>query len=153
ILQVVPDLRIAVPRDGSRLRELLRDAVAHGRGPSAVRFPKGEIAADLPAIGQVGGVDVLARAGSPDVLLVGFGPTAAICVAAAAKLQTLGIGTTVLDPRWAKPLDPTLVDLACEHRLVVVAEDNGLAGGAGDAVARLLRDCEVDVPVRTLGVP
>jgi 1-deoxy-D-xylulose-5-phosphate synthase len=153
ILQVVPHLRIAAPRDGSRLRELLREAVAHGQDPSAVRFPKGEIAEDLPAIGQVGGLDVLARTDSPDVLLVGFGPTAAICVAAAAKLRTLGIGTTVLDPRWAKPLDPALVDLASEHRLVAVAEDNGLAGGAGDAVARLLRECEVDVPVRTLGVP
>jgi 1-deoxy-D-xylulose-5-phosphate synthase len=153
ILQVVPGLRIAAPRDGSRLRELLREAVGYRHGPTVVRFPKGELGADLPAVDRIGGVDVLARHGDPDVLLIGFGPVAASCVAAAAQLRAVGIGTTVIDPRWAKPVDRAVVNLARGHRLVVVAEDNGRAGGAGDAVARLLRDREVDVPVRTIGVP
>jgi 1-deoxy-D-xylulose-5-phosphate synthase len=60
---------------------------------------------------------------------------------------------TVVDPRWVKPLDEALVGAASEHGLVATVEDNGRVGGFGDAVARLLRDHEVDTPVRTFGLP
>ncbi|MEV5407605.1 1-deoxy-D-xylulose-5-phosphate synthase [Thermopolyspora sp. NPDC052614] len=152
ILQVVPNLSIAVPRDGERLRELLGEAIAIDDGPTAIRFPKGALPEDLDAVGKLGGMDVL-RAGDADVLIVAVGPMAEICVEAADLLDAQGISATVVDPRWVKPLDESLILAAQAHRLVVVVEDNGRVGGVGDAVARMLRDAGVDTPVRTYGIP
>ncbi|HEX2313897.1 MAG TPA: 1-deoxy-D-xylulose-5-phosphate synthase [Thermomonospora sp.] len=156
ILQLVPGMRIAVPRDGARLRELLRECLAVSDGPTALRFPKGPVMADLEAVDQVGGMDVLARhpgSNGSRVLLVAAGAMAATAVDVAERLSAQGIGVTVLDPRWVKPLDPALLDEARRHTLVAVVEDNGRVGAVGDAVARFLRDHETDVPVRTFGIP
>jgi 1-deoxy-D-xylulose-5-phosphate synthase len=164
ILQVVPGLGIAAPRDGTRLRELLREAVAVTGGPTVVRFPKGPVVDDVAAVGKLGGMDVLTEPGSPataddadevgrDVLVVAAGAMAGPCVEVARRLTAQGIGVTVVDPRWVKPLDPALVSAAASHRLVAVVEDNGRVGGVGDAVARLLRDADVHVPVRVFGLP
>jgi 1-deoxy-D-xylulose-5-phosphate synthase len=156
VLQVVPGLKIAAPRDATRLAGLLREAVAIGDGPSVLRYPKGAPGPDIPAVGSLGQMDVLHRPADPaatDVLLVGAGPMAGVGVAAAARLADQGIGVTVVDPRWLKPLDEALVTAAGQHRLVVTAEDNGRAGGFGDAVARLLRDAGCGTPVRTFGLP
>ncbi|MFI0484819.1 1-deoxy-D-xylulose-5-phosphate synthase [Actinomadura sp. 9N215] len=156
ILQLVPGLRIAVPRDGARLRELLRECVAVSEGPTAIRYPKGPAAADIEAVGKAGDMDVLARhdgSNGTRVLLVAAGSMATPAVEAAELIAAQGIGVTVLDPRWVKPLDPALAGLARDHTLVAVAEDNGRAGAVGDAVARLLRDEGVDAPIRTFGIP
>ncbi|WP_370020238.1 1-deoxy-D-xylulose-5-phosphate synthase [Planotetraspora sp. GP83] len=160
ILQVVPGLSIAVPRDAVRLRELLAESLGVEGGPSVVRFPKGAVPKEIEAVGKLGEMDVLRagdpdvlRAGDPDVLLVAVGPMAEICMEAATLLDAQGISATVVDPRWVKPLDEALVLAASAHKLVVVVEDNGRVGGVGDAVARLLRDADVDVPVRTYGIP
>ncbi|MFI0407636.1 1-deoxy-D-xylulose-5-phosphate synthase [Actinomadura sp. 3N508] len=156
ILQLVPGMRIAVPRDGARLRELLRECVAVSDGPTAIRYPKGSAAADIEAVDQVGGMDVLARhdgSNGTRVLLVAAGSMATPAVEAAELIAAQGIGVTVVDPRWVKPLDPALAGLAGEHTLVAVAEDNGRTGAVGDAVARLLRDEGVDAPIRTFGIP
>jgi 1-deoxy-D-xylulose-5-phosphate synthase len=156
ILQVVPGLRIAAPRDAARLAELLDEAVAVSDGPTVLRYPKGSPDAEVEAVGRLGGMDVLARPAdgtTRDVLLAGAGPMAVAAVAAAQRLADQGIGVTVVDPRWVKPLDEALADEAREHRLVVTVEDNGRAGGFGDAVSRLLRDHDVDTPVRTFGLP
>ncbi|MEV0345671.1 1-deoxy-D-xylulose-5-phosphate synthase [Nonomuraea sp. NPDC050680] len=152
ILQVVPGLKIAVPRDGERLTELLGEAVEVSDGPTVLRFPKGPVAEPIEAVGKLGTMDVL-RAGEPDVLLVGVGPMARICMDAALLLDAQGISATVVDPRWVKPLDEALVAAASAHKLVAVVEDNGRVGGVGDAVSRLLRDADVDVPVRGYGIP
>ncbi len=154
ILQVVPNLAIAVPRDAVRLRELLREAVAVDDGPTVVRYPKGAVPPAIPAVGQVGGMDVLRRPATdtPDLLLVAVGPMAQTCCEAADRLADQGIGVTVVDPRWVKPLDPALVAEAARHRVVAVVEDNGRVGAVGDAVARTLRDADLDLPVRTFGV-
>ncbi|MFF5206913.1 1-deoxy-D-xylulose-5-phosphate synthase [Streptosporangium sp. NPDC000396] len=152
ILQVIPGLSVAVPRDEPRLRELLAEAVEVDDGPTVVRYPKGPVAAEIEAVGQLGGMDVL-RAGDADVLLVSVGPMAELCLEAAGLLDAQGISTTVVDPRWVKPLDEALVLAAGAHKLVVVVEDNGRVGGVGDAVARMLRDADVDVPIRTYGIP
>jgi 1-deoxy-D-xylulose-5-phosphate synthase len=156
ILQVVPGLKIAAPRDATRIAELLAEAVAVGDGPTVLRYPKGNVGAEVEAIGKLGGMDLLARpaAGAGrDVLLLGAGPMAGVGLAAAERLADQGIGVTVIDPRWVKPLDEVLVAAAREHRLVVTVEDNGRAGGFGDAVCRLLRDRDVDTPARTFGLP
>jgi 1-deoxy-D-xylulose-5-phosphate synthase len=156
ILQVVPGLKLAAPRDATRLAELVREAVAVHDGPTVVRFPKGAPGPDIPAVGALGRMDVLHRPADPaatDVLLLGAGPMAGVGVAAAGRLADQGIGVTVVDPRWLKPLDEALIAAAGQHRLVVTVEDNGRAGGFGDAVARLLRDAGADTPVRTFGLP
>jgi 1-deoxy-D-xylulose-5-phosphate synthase len=154
VLQVVPGLAVAAPRDATRLRELLREAIAMN-GPNAVRYPKGPVPADIPAIGRLGGADVLrGDAGTgTDVLIVAVGPLAAEALDAAALLAERGIGATVVDPRWAKPLDPQLAEAARRHGLTIVVEDGCRVGGIGDATARLLRDHGVDTPVRTFGLP
>ncbi|MQY07971.1 1-deoxy-D-xylulose-5-phosphate synthase [Actinomadura sp. RB68] len=156
ILSLIPGMRVAVPRDGARLRELLRECVAVTDGPTAIRYPKGAATADIEAVGQAGGMDVLARhegANGTRVLLVAAGSMAGPAVEAAELIAAQGIGVTVVDPRWIKPLDPALVDLAAGQSLVAVVEDNGRTGAVGDAVARLLRDHAVDVPLRTFGIP
>ncbi len=156
LLQIVPGIRVAVPRDGNRLTELLREAVAVSDGPTALRFPRGSAPGDLPAIGKLGGMDVLAGPAdgtNHDVLLLAAGPMTALAVEVAERLTGQGIGVTVVDPRWVKPLDEALAGAAARHRLVVTVEDNGMAGGFGDAVARHLRDADVATPVRTFGLP
>jgi 1-deoxy-D-xylulose-5-phosphate synthase len=156
LLQIVPGIRVAMPRDGIRLTELLREAVAVSDGPTALRFPRGTVADDLPAIGKLGGMDLLAEPADgtgQDVLLAAAGPMSALAVEVAQRLTGQGIGVTVVDPRWVKPLDEALADAAAPHRLVVTVEDNGTAGGFGDAVARYLRDSDIATPIRTFGLP
>jgi 1-deoxy-D-xylulose-5-phosphate synthase len=155
ILQVVPGLRVAAPRDGSRIAELLNEAVGTSDGPTVVRWPKGSVGAEAEAVGKLGQMDILAVPATGtgrDVLLLGAGPMAVTCVEVARRLGDHGIGVTVVDPRWVKPVDEAVVAAARQHRLVATVEDNGRAGGFGDAVARLLRDHDVDVPVKTFGL-
>ncbi|MEV6306989.1 1-deoxy-D-xylulose-5-phosphate synthase [Streptomyces sp. NPDC051840] len=155
ILQCVPTLRIAAPRDADQVRAQLREAVAVDDAPTVVRFSKGAVGPAVNAVGTVGGMDVLRAAGSekPDVLLVSVGALAPMCLEIAALLDAQGISTTVVDPRWVKPVDEALAPLAAEHRLVVTVEDNSRAGGVGSAVAQALRDADVDVPLRDFGIP
>jgi 1-deoxy-D-xylulose-5-phosphate synthase len=156
ILQVVPGLKIAAPRDAARVTELLNEAVAVADGPTVVRFPKGTVGGEVEAVARLGGMDVLREPGpdaGADVLLLGAGPMALMCLAVAERLADHGIGVTVADPRWIKPVDEAVVGAARRHRLVAVVEDNGRVGGFGDAVSRLLRDHDVDVPVKTFGLP
>jgi 1-deoxy-D-xylulose-5-phosphate synthase len=156
ILQLVPGLRVAAPRDGTRIAELLREAVSVDDGPTALRFPGRLALPDVPTVDKLGGMDVLCVPPEPemrDVLLLGAGPMAGVCVTAAQRLADQGIGVTVIDPRWVKPLDDALPEAARRHGLVVTVEDNGRVGGFGDAVARALRDHDVDTPVRTFGLP
>lgn len=152
VFGVVPGLRIAAPRDAATLREELREAIAVTDGPTIVRFPTGSVPAALPALRKVGGIDVLAEGGRKDVLLVGVGSFAHTGVAVASLLAEQGIGVTVVDPRWVRPAPEELVGIARGHRLVVTVEDGIRHGGVGDAVSKLLRDHEVDVPLRDLGV-
>ena len=152
-LQAVPGLRLAAPRDGTRLRELLREAVAVRDGPTVVRFPKGAVPPDLAAVDRAGRVEVLYRAGARDVLLVPVGAMAGAAVAAAERLAARSIGATVVDPRWVKPVPAEIPQLAADHRLVITIEDNVRAGGAGSAVAQALRDAAVGTPLRDLGIP
>jgi len=152
ILQVVPGLRLAAPRDGKRLVELLNEAVDVDDAPTVLRYAKGEVFPDIDAIDRVGGSDVLKRSGT-DVLLVGIGSMAATAMDVAQRLEAQGFGVTVVDPRWVKPVDPKLVELAAKFKLVVTIEDNGRAGGCGSMIAQALRDTGVNTPVRDFGIP
>ncbi|GAA1020207.1 1-deoxy-D-xylulose-5-phosphate synthase [Acrocarpospora pleiomorpha] len=154
ILQVIPGLSVAAPRDASRLRELLRECLDISDGPSVIRYPKGAVVREFEPVATLGRMDVLRAApAEKDVLLVAVGPMAEVCLEASSLVAAQGIGVTVVDPRWVMPLDPELVREAAAYKLVVVVEDNGRVGASGDAVARALRDADVDVPVRTYGIP
>ncbi|MFF3152900.1 1-deoxy-D-xylulose-5-phosphate synthase [Streptomyces sp. NPDC057910] len=153
MLQVVPGLRIAAPRDAAQLRAQLREAVDVADAPTVVRFPKESVGPDVPALARLGGMDVLRRDEDADVLLVAVGVLAPVCLQAADLLAGRGITCTVVDPRWVKPVDEQLPPLAARHRLVAVAEDNVLTGGVGWAVGQALRDAGVDVPLRGFGIP
>ncbi|MBO0979120.1 1-deoxy-D-xylulose-5-phosphate synthase [Microbacterium sp. SD291] len=154
MLQIVPHIRIAAPRDGARLKEALDEAVAIDDAPTVIRFPKGEVAPDLPALERLrDGVDLLARGESEDVLLVGIGPFAALAMDVAARLRAQGIGATVIDPRWAIPVQPSVVELAARHRLVITLEDGIRVGGIGTRVRQVLREAGIDTAVDELGLP
>ncbi|MCL2542040.1 MAG: 1-deoxy-D-xylulose-5-phosphate synthase [Nocardioidaceae bacterium] len=153
ILQVVPGLRLAAPRDGARVAELLREAVDVTDAPTVLRLPKGAPPADMTAVGRVGGCDVLRRTGERDVLVLGIGSMATVALDVAERLVAQGIGVTVVDPRWVKPVDPALIDLAADHRLVVTIEDNGEVGGAGAVFLQTLAAAGVTTPTRIHGIP
>jgi len=153
MLQVVPGLRIAAPRDEQTLRRLLREAVSVEDAPTVVRFPKGALGPSIRAISTGDGYDVLARSGESDVLVIAIGSFAAIGIDVSERLRAQGIGSTVIDPGWVSPVAPSIVDVARDHRLVIVLEDGIRAGGIGSSISRALQDADVDVPLRSLGVP
>ncbi|MFJ9322709.1 1-deoxy-D-xylulose-5-phosphate synthase [Streptomyces globisporus] len=155
ILQCVPTLRIAAPRDADQVRAQLREAVAVDDAPTVVRFSKGAVGPAVQAVGKAGGMDILRepKAARPDVLIVSVGALAPMCLEIADLLDAQGISSTVVDPRWVKPVDEALAPLAERHRVVVTVEDNSRAGGVGSAVAQSLRDAGVDVPLRDFGIP
>lgn len=156
MLGIVPGIRVAAPRDGTRLCEELGEALAVDDGPTAIRFPKGDVGEDIPALKRWAGVDVLAVPATGlhhDVLLVAVGAFASMALAVAKRLHNQGIGVTVVDPRWVLPVSDGLCELAVEHKLLVTVEDNGVHGGVGSAVSAALRHAEIDVPCRDLGLP
>lgn len=156
MLGIVPGMRVAAPRDGTRLRDELGEALNVKDGPTAIRFPKGDVGEDIPAIERRGEVDVLAIPAdglSDDVLVVAVGPFASMALAVAERLRNQGIGVTVVDPRWVLPVPSAIAELAAGHKLVVTIEDNGVAGGVGSAVSAALRRAEIDVPCRDVGLP
>ena len=154
MLQLVPGIRIAAPRDEARLREEFAEAIAIDDAPTVVRFPKGNVAADQPAIERLSdGVDVLWRHGEEDVLLVGIGPMTRLAVEVAERLRAQAIGATVIDPRWVVPVQPSVVRLAAAHRLVITIEDGIRVGGVGTRVRQVLREAGVDTAVDELGLP
>ena len=153
MLQVVPGLRIAAPRDESTLRRALREAVLVDDAPTVIRFPKGAISAPIPALRTIIDLDVIAESGDPEVLIVSVGALASLTLEVAERLRAQGIGVLVVDPRWVKPCSPALVDLARTARLVITVEDGIRDGGVGAAISQLLRDHDLDVSVRNFGIP
>lgn len=156
MLGIVPGIRVAAPRDATRLREELGEALDVDDGPTALRFPKGDVGEDISALERRGGVDVLAAPAdglNHDVLLVAIGAFARMALAVAKRLHNQGIGVTVIDPRWVLPVSDGVRELAVQHKLLVTLEDNGVNGGAGSAVSAALRRAEIDVPCRDVGLP
>ena len=150
---IVPTMHVAAPRDGARLKELLREAVNINDAPSMVRFPKGAVQEDIPAFERRDGIDVLYRGESADVLLISVGAMAAIAVEAASSAYREGVGVTVIDPRWVKPLPQSLIRMAERYKSVVVLEDGIRHAGIGSSISEMLRDAGVLIPLHSIGVP
>lgn len=154
ILQVVPNIRLSAPRDATRLREELREAVAINDAPTVVRFSKGSVGNEHEAIRRLDdGVDVLREAPHKDVLIVTVGPMADLGLQVAERLADQGIGATVVDPRWVVPVPKSIISLAADHRIVISIEDGIRVGGVGTRIRQDLRDAGVDTPVTELGLP
>ena len=150
---IVPTMHVAAPRDGARLKELLREAVEISNAPSMVRFPKGTVQEDIPAFERRDGIDVLYRGESADVLMISVGAMAAIAVEAASSAYREGVGVTVIDPRWVKPLPESLVRMAERYKSVVVLEDGIRHAGIGSSISEMFRDAGVLIPLHSIGVP
>ena len=150
---IIPSLSLAAPRDGARLREVLREAVDISDAPSVIRFPKGSVSADIPAFERRDGIDVLYRGESADVLLISVGAMATMAVEAASQAYREGVGVTVIDPRWVKPLPSSLITLADRYKSVVVVEDGIAHGGIASALSEMFRTAGLTTPIHSIGVP
>jgi 1-deoxy-D-xylulose-5-phosphate synthase len=150
---IVPTLHLAAPRDSARLKEVLREAIAISDAPTVIRFPKGAVPADIPAFERRDGIDVLYRGESADVLLISVGAMATMSVEAASQAYREGVGVTVIDPRWVKPLPQSLIAMADRYKSVVVVEDGIAHGGIASALSEMFRKAGIDTPIHSIGVP
>jgi len=150
---IVPTLQLAAPRDSARLKEVLREAVSISDAPTVIRFPKGAVSADIPAFERRDGIDVLYRGESADVLLISVGAMATMSVEAASQAYREGVGVTVIDPRWVKPLPKSLITMADRYKSVVVVEDGIAHGGIASALSEMFRSAGLDTPIHSIGVP
>ncbi|MFC1961747.1 1-deoxy-D-xylulose-5-phosphate synthase [Chloroflexota bacterium] len=155
-LTLVPNLIVSAPKDENELQHLLYTAIKSGR-PMAVRYPRGRgqgvvLEENLHEI-PIGKGEVL-REGD-DVAIIGLGATVAPALEAAEKLAEKGIEATVVNARFAKPLDgELLLDLARRVKVIFTVEENALNGGFGSSVSQLLQEARIcDVPVKNLGIP
>jgi 1-deoxy-D-xylulose-5-phosphate synthase len=152
MLQAVPGLRIAAPRDLPTLRAELSEAVLTKDAPTVVRYPKGTVGSAIPAVRRLGRVDVLREAQGIGVLLIAVGTMARVALDAAQLCAEQGVETTVVDPLWVKPLPGEVLRLAADHVLVATIEDGLRLGGFGATVTQALHDIGIHVPVHTFGV-
>ncbi len=154
MLQIVPGIRIASPRDEVRMKEQLAEAISINDAPTVLRFPKGSVAPELQAIRRLDdGVDVLHESPSKDVLILTVGAMAETGIQVAKMLSDQGIGATVVDPRWVIPVPKSIVKLAADHRLVVTIEDGIRVGGIGTRVRQDLRAAQIDTALSEIGLP
>ncbi|WP_165064041.1 1-deoxy-D-xylulose-5-phosphate synthase [Marisediminicola senii] len=154
ILQVIPHIRLSAPRDATRLKEELGEAVAVDDAPTVVRYSKGSVGTEIDAVRRLDdGVDVLFESERRDVLIVTVGQMAEMGLEVAERLAAQGIGSTVVDPRWVVPVPKSLIGLAADHRLVISIEDGIRVGGVGTRIRQELRAAGVDTAVTELGLP
>jgi 1-deoxy-D-xylulose-5-phosphate synthase len=150
---IVPTLEVAAPRDGARLRQALREAVQVSDRPTLLRFPKGAVQEDIPAFETRDGIDILYRGESADVLVISIGAMAAIAVEAASQAYLEGVGVTVVDPRWVKPLPQSLITMAQRYKSVVVLEDGIRNGGIASTLSEMFRDARLEIAIHSIGIP
>ena len=154
MLQIVPGIKIASPRDGKRLVEELNEAIDVSDAPTVIRFPKGSVSQEIAAVRRLDdGVDVLMESPAKDVLILTVGSMAHMGLQVAKMLADQGIGATVIDPRWVIPVPKSVVSLASKHRLVVTIEDGIRVGGIGTRVRQDLRAAQVDTALSEIGLP
>lgn len=154
-LRHIPNMSVAAPKDEAELRQLLYSAVQYRR-PIAIRYPRGNCTGmDLTApFKEIPfGSSELLRQGR-DAVILATGTMVTPALEAAAGLERTGIRAGVVNCRFIKPLDEALIlKEAARAGAVITVEEHALAGGFGSAVAELLADRKISVPIRRLGVP
>ncbi|HEV2139838.1 MAG TPA: 1-deoxy-D-xylulose-5-phosphate synthase [Candidatus Dormibacteraeota bacterium] len=152
-LRLIPNLKIAAPKDATELCALLETALATD-GPVAIRYPRGPVPAtpDLPVEPlPVGRWEELRR--GDDAVIFAVGKMVEVAREAAERLELQGVSCGVVNARWIKPVDPRIADWARGHPVVVTVEDNVGTGGFGGAVLEALAPLGLAGRVRTLALP
>ena len=165
-LRKVPGMTVMAPRDARELDKMLAFAVAHTEGPIAVRYPRGAVAEEsasplkelAPAAVEKGRAEVI-RHGN-DAVIFALGSMVYPAYEAAQLLEKQGIQVTVVNARFAKPLDEAaILNLSKDKPLILTLEEGSLAGGFGEAVLEVVERVKSqtgllkNLTVRTLGIP
>jgi 1-deoxy-D-xylulose-5-phosphate synthase len=165
-LRCLPNIVLMAPRDEAMLVNMLRTALEYDQGPIALRYPRGEgTGVALPGESQaiaIGTGEILLEAdaastpgaGPRRVALIGYGSGVGKALEAAERLRGGDVAVTVVDARFAKPIDAGLMaQLAAEHDLLVTIEEGALAGGFGSAVWETLNDAGTTPRILRVGLP
>ena len=155
-LRILPNMVVMSPKDENELQHMLHTALKHP-GPVAIRYPRGEgigVPLDDRLLRIPIGRAELLRSGQ-DVALLALGSGVPPSLIAAQRLSDEGISATVVNARFAKPLDRVMITrLAKKHKYLVTVEEHVLSGGFGSAVLELLEEERVfSVPVKRIGIP
>ena len=150
---IVPNMHVGAPRDGARLKEILRECVAIENAPSMVRFPKGAVPADISAVERVDGIDILHRGLAPQVLVISVGAMAGMAIEVAQLAKAQSIEITVVDPLWVKPISPAVIALCANYSTVVVMEDGIKHAGIASTISEALRNAGTNCSLHSVGVP
>jgi 1-deoxy-D-xylulose-5-phosphate synthase len=150
---IVPHMHVGAPRDGARVKELLRQCIAIDNAPSMIRFPKGAIPADIPALERADGIDILHRGDTNQVLVISIGSMAAMALEMAQLAHKESIEVTVIDPLWVKPISSNLTALCAKYFTVVVMEDGIKHAGIASTISESLREAGSPCVVHSIGIP
>ena len=150
---IVPHMHVGAPRDGERLKEILRACVAIENAPTMVRFPKGAVPSDIPALERVSGVDILHRGSTKQVLVISVGSMASMALEVARLAHEQSIEITVVDPLWVKPISPAVIAMCGEYSTVVVMEDGIKHAGIASTISEALREAGSQRIVHSIGIP
>jgi len=150
---IVPNMHVGAPRDGARLKEILRACVEISNAPSMLRFPKGAVPADIPALERIDGIDILHRGATPQVLIISIGSMAGMAIEVAQLAKSKSIEITVVDPLWVKPIPNSLLKMCADYSTVVVMEDGIKHAGIASTISEALRDAGIDCSLHSIGVP
>ena len=156
-LRSLPNMVCMAPKDEAELKDMMLTAVNYEKGPIAFRYPRGAgLGVNInkaPKEIEIGKAEILNSTGE-DVLLIGIGNTVKHCTDASKDLLANNITSTVLNARFIKPLDESLISkLIQKHSLVITVEDGCIQGGFGSAVSELITDNFLDTRLIRLGIP
>jgi 1-deoxy-D-xylulose-5-phosphate synthase len=156
-LRSMPNMVIMAPKDENELRHMIKTAVEYSSGPIAVRYPRSEVLgaaqdAEMKAL-PIGKAEILCE--GETVAIIAIGSTVFPSMMAAGILKKRGLNPTVVNARFVKPLDGSILEsIACNHAFLVTVEENVLAGGFGSAVMEYLSDHDFhDIRIRRIGLP
>ena len=150
---IVPNMHVGAPRDGARLKEILRQSVAIQNAPSMIRFPKGAVPADIPALERISGTDILHRGDNKQVLLISVGSMASMAMEVAGLAKKQSIEITVIDPLWVKPISPDVIAMCGQYGTVIVMEDGIKHAGIASTISEALREAGSNCVLHSIGVP
>jgi 1-deoxy-D-xylulose-5-phosphate synthase len=150
---IVPNMHVGAPRDGARLKEILRACIAISDAPSMVRFPKGAVPADISALERIDGIDVLHKGATQQVLIISVGSMAGMAIEVAQLAKAQSIEITVVDPLWVKPIPHSLIEMCAQYSTVVVMEDGIKHAGIASTISEALRESGKNCSLHSIGVP
>jgi 1-deoxy-D-xylulose-5-phosphate synthase len=118
-----------------------------------IRFPKGAVPSDIPALERIEGVDILYRGATKQVLVISVGSMASMALEVALLAQPESIEITVVDPLWVKPIPATVIAMCAEYAAVVVMEDGIKHAGIASTISEALREAGIACSLHSIGIP